>query len=727
VANLTSEQAQSITQDMMARAAALLFRAGDKEMLFNPERLSGREMFDRIEQSYIKDNRRQIITDETWEQLKEKVKTSLSVAGVKFNEEEFEEVKDINSEDANKNDYTTNTFQDTKKNATAALKFSLSTVIERVSTNQENALTLELPIPNYSDIQLEGYPIKNLKLLPFNRVFATLLDKLSNTSDVKLFIKKMLNLAEEDANYVSVFKHLGGVDKGIPFGNFKYADWRYFIQFMQTFARQKPEAYIQYKSIDSVHTGAANLHTAASQTQKEWITNIETKAKGDGTIVKWDNVEKVFTVDKDALKDMPIRQPGQMIAMLNAIGVNFDIDTYNKLKTYQKAGKNGFADQVRSIYAHLGDDNQLMSMSNKTLDINGPLAALAEMYNKVNNPSQESTYFGVEGERIGAFSENNVPSVFKNEFNEADTLADLKQVRTELNDVFSTSSQVLKPGGLFYDEDGVKRKDLEVSYIQGEKDEDNDKGTTTSKLTIGDRFTLEINQNLKGNYYILIPGDSATEGMMNIGNNVTYEDVRDGKAWKQVSSIFKGYLFDEVNLALDFKNREELKNIGGKEKQLRFFNDILFDNERNEINQMLEDNRSLADITDYISANIPNINSAVKYFIENTIDGTRTQLQNSNKINVSGEGTYSYLDLDANFAKEQGLNKNNLSNKSVDDIMTFANINYVIANIEYHKILFGDPYQFAIKEDGSLEAIKRFKSFFSPRRTTFDSPELNTF
>ena len=730
VANLTSEQAQSITQDMMARAAALLFRAGDKEMLFNPERLSGREMFDRIEQSYIKDNRRQIITDETWEQLKEKVKISLSVAGVKFNEDEFEDnnsEQDINSEEANKNDYTANTFQDTKKNATAALKFSLSTVIERVPTNQENALTLELPKPNYSDIKLEGYPIKNLKLLPFNRVFATLLDKLSNTSDVNLFIKKMLNLAEEDANYVSVFKHLGGVDKGIAFGNFKYADWRYFIQFMQTFARQKPEAYIQYKSIDSVHTGAANLHTAATQTQKEWITNIETLAKGDGTIVRWDYTEKVYTVDKDALKEMPIRKPKDMIAMLNAIGVTFDIDTHTKLKPYQKTGKNGFSKQVESIYNHLGDNNELMSISNKTLDINGPLAALAEMYNKVNNPSQESTYFGVEGERIGAFSENNTPSVFKNEFNEADTLADLKQVRTELNDVFSTSSQILKPGGLFYDENGVKRRDLEVSYIQGEKNEDDDKGTTTSKLTLGDRFTLEINQNLKGNYYILIPGDSATEGMMNIGNNVTYEDVRDGKAWKQVSSIFKGYLFDEVNLALDFKNREELKNIGGKEKQLRFFNDILFDSERDEINQMLEDNRSLADITDYINSNIPNINSAIKYFIENTIDGTRTILQNSGKINVSGEGTYSYSDLDSNFAKEAGLNKNNLSNKSVDDIMTFANINYVIANIEYHKILFGDPYQFAIKEDGSLEAIKRFKSFFSPRRTTFDSPELNTF
>jgi hypothetical protein len=43
-----------------------------------------------------------------------------------------------------------------------------------------------------------------------------------------------------------------------------------------------------------------------------------------------------------------------------------------------------------------------------------------------------------------------------------------------------------------------------------------------------------------------------------------------------------------------------------------------------------------------------------------------------------------------------------------------------------HKALFGDPYQFAIK-NGLLDETKRIKSFLSPRRTTFDSPEFNSF
>jgi hypothetical protein len=36
-------------------------------------------------------------------------------------------------------------------------------------------------------------------------------------------------------------------------------------------------------------------------------------------------------------------------------------------------------------------------------------------------------------------------------------------------------------------------------------------------MTIGERFTQEINQNIDGNYYVLIPADGSTEWMMNFG------------------------------------------------------------------------------------------------------------------------------------------------------------------------------------------------------------------
>jgi hypothetical protein len=62
----------------------------------------------------------------------------------------------------------------------------------------------------------------------------------------------------------------------------------------------------------------------------------------------------------------------------------------------------------------------------------------------------------------------------------------------------------------------------------------------------------------------------------------------------------------------------------------------------------------------------------------------------------------------------------------VKNVILFANINYQINNQEYHKILFGDPYQFKT-EKGKLDETKRIKSFLSPRRRTFNMTEYNNF
>ena len=726
VSQLSAQQANNFVQDMTARAAGILFREGDKSLLFNPERITGTEMFGKIEAMLLEEGRRQLLSDKTWEDLKQEVRDQLRTRGINFNDED---VQNINSEESNKNDYAAEPFTlDTKKNAAPAVKFLCSTVIERKPTNQESAITLNTPLESkFSEMTIEGHNIQGYKLMNFSRVFSTLLDKLSNTSNIREFTNKLFNLAQDDANYVSVFQKVGGKDKVVPFSEFNDNDWRLFVQFIQTFARQKPNALIQYKSADSVHTGAANLFTAAQQTENEWMTNIQTLAKGDGEIVKY--VNNTYVIDQVALKAMPIRKPKPMIAMLNAIGVTFDYDTYVKLKANDKLD---FAKQVESIYGYFGSNNDLMSISGKTLDVGGPLSTLAELYNKVNNPSQESTYFGVEGQRIGAFSENNTPSVFENEFNESATINQLKQSRPELNDVFSTGSQVLKEGGLFYDKDGNKIKDFKVSYIQGEDNQDTDKGTSTSKLTIGDRFTLEINQNLNGNYYILIPADGSTEWMMNIGNNVSFDSIAKN-SYKDINAIFKGYLMDDINLALDYKNREKLLNVTDnfenldKAKELRFFKDILASDNLNAINGMIEDGRTLEEIKQYVNDNISDINNSVKGFIDTMTVETRNILQANEKINVVGEDTYAYQDLDDNFLKAESFNKNNLSNNDINNILTYANANYIIANIEFHKILFGDPYQFAVKKNGALDETKRIKSFLSPRRTTFDSPEYNTY
>ena len=48
-----------------------------------------------------------------------------------------------------------------------------------------------------------------------------------------------------------------------------------------------------------------------------------------------------------------------------------------------------------------------------------------------------------------------------------------------------------------------------------------------------------------------------------------------------------------------FQNREKNKNVKDKVKQLRFFNDILFDKQLNKINEMIEENQPQSEIEKY--------------------------------------------------------------------------------------------------------------------------------
>jgi hypothetical protein len=731
-ANLTEQQTHEFVQDITARAAGILFTEGDKKLLFNPLSITANQMFEQIEQEYAEEtdeegfSKLDLLGEQAWEELKIKTQQSLRTLGITFNEDDK---SDINNDDQTNRDYAQEPFStDWKKNSSGAIKFSLSTLLETFATNQEDgSLVLELPLAR-TDNSIGGY-----RLLNFSRAFATVLGKLSNTTSVSKMVDKLYDLSFDDPNYVRLFSRVGGkldrvngkVTKHIPFNEFTNDDWKYFIQFYQTFTKQKPDALIQYKTGNEVYIAPANLFTAIKQTKQGWVENIKAIAKDSAGFIKYNKDDKTYNVDSEKLKEKSIKKPKDQIAFLGNIGINFEFDVYTNLKKYQKQS---FSEAVDAIYKYLGTTPGIMSVTGETLGVDGRITKLAELYNKVTNPNQESTYFGVENQRIGSFSDSNAPSVFENEFNEANTLDELLASRPELNDIFSANSQVLKKGGLFFDKDGNRIKEVKIGYIQGTKQLNNNKGYKTTKLGLGDRFTQEINNNLEGNYYVLLPGDSSTEWMMNLGNNILLKDVESGKALSNINSIFRGYLSDDIALALDSDNRKQLKNVKSKAKELRFFKDILFDTQLEDINNMIETNATQEQIEEYINSkeNIGEINEAIQVYIQNTVKATKDVLMANSQAFQVGENTFAYPGLLDAFATKEKFNKNNLSEKTLNDIITFTNVNYIINNIEYHKVLFGDPYQFAIK-GAKLDETKRIKSFLSPRRVTFDSPEYNTY
>jgi hypothetical protein len=720
IAGLNEKATNELVQDVTAQFFYNVFSSNAS--LYKPELLTAPEIFGEVKEVYTEDGKLDVLGEEGWNDLVKKTKEFLRTFKIEFDENQ---VININGEGANNRDYAPEPFStDWKKQSSFPIKLVLGTLPLTMPTNQENSLSLNLPETKESDF---GGGL----LLNFSRAFGTAISKLSNTSSVGKLVNKLVDLAKSDSNYVRLFERLGG-NPGtgevatINFENFKAHDWRLFINFYQTFTKQNPNARVQYISGNEVYTGSADLYDAVSNVVSGWIEGIKALSKDDKSLIKYIRKQKVYTVGD--LTNVKINTPEQMISFLNNIGIDMNMEVYTKFKDKEK---NAFAKSVGGIYTSLRSKSDILSsMTGKLLDVEGPLSTIAEMVVRVTNPNFDSTHFNVEGERTNSFAENNTASVLENEWSEAGTLKKLKELRPELNDPFSTHSVLLKEGGLHIDADGNIKKPLKVGYIQGTKVVDDNDGITTSRLTLGNRFTQEINQNLNGRFYVLIPADSSTEWLMELGANVPFASVDSGKAWNKIYGIFQGYLKDDIALAKDADTRERLKNIGDRAYDLRFFKDILSDDMLAKINtEIVQKPVSDEDIAKFIAENEKEINEAVKSYIDTNVKSTINTLISTNQIiasGVEGKRTWSYAKMDSTFAKNAKINRFALTQDKLTNLITYANVNYIISNIEFHKVLFGDPYQFALK-DGESEETKRIKSFLSPRRTTFDSPEYNTF
>lgn len=728
IEGLTEEQTNNYINDMVFQVSRIIFREGNKDALFNPEKLTGNQVFDKVRNEYESLGEIDALGEKRYNELVKRTIDSIRTRGISFN---AEEVISINDENATSKDYAPEAFSiDWKKHSTGALKFLLSTLAERKGLNQTNVQKGTELKPAAYNLSNEGY-----KLLNFNRVFATLLDRLHNTNDPYEFTNKFIQLAKEDSNYIPLFVSLGGnvETHNFNFSTFGESDWKLFIQFFNTFSKQKPDALIQYTSEEGdVYTGPANLFTTVSQTVDGWIANMKTIGKGEGGLISFtknDKGEKVYKINTAKIKEFDVKKSTGQLKFLNELGIEFDQGTYNALSNREAIIKGKkttevkeFSDAVGKIQAYLGKNNELMTFDGKRLDISGPLRTLSTLYNKINNPNQDSTYFGVEGQRIGSFSENNAPSYFENTFNESKTLKELLEKMPQLNDIYSKGSEVLKLGGLFFDKEGNRIAELKVGYIQGSKNQITGKDQSTSRLTRGQRYVQEINQNINGNYYVLIPGDSSTEWMMNLGNVISMDDVMSGDYLKKMYSIYTNYLNDDINLALE--NRKQNIYQRAKSQELRIMRDILPKNIVSAIETMIENGSTYEAIQEYITKNKQSINESVKQFTEKMTNETIDALLSSGQISSVEDG-YTLDKFDTDFLKKYNLT-GKVSLDDVNNVILFANINYQINNQEYHKILFGDPYQFKT-EKGKLDETKRIKSFLSPRRRTFNMTEYNNF
>ena len=623
--------------------------------------------------------------EDQWGTITERHEEYLKSYAIEFDENDNINLKDENN--SGRETYQDATKIDNFKKSNSAVKILLAT------------------IPEVDDAgKLVPSSIGGAKLLPVSKTYISMMNNLHTSASVEEMLGRLRQMAVSDPNYRTLYRRItkrdwkdGGVD-------LSKVDTQHALQLISsiwnTFKKQNPDVRnVFILENGEVVVGEANLSSAAQQLRSEYINSIVFKAKEGKGFFTYDNVEKVFKGDPAKLKGVNLNSVTAMVDFLNRMGIPFTVSDVNKMTPEQYKV---FKAAVAGIKESISRTEKIATFSGKALGMSGRLLELGLVKSAVSNPEFSSTYFNVSGERTQSFIGTNAASDL------SDFLSKLERFNKEsvggtrysylLTDSFAKGSNLLSR---MFTDAGTRKADTEdlfkIGYVSGLVNEEKGKRKESSKLTYKDRLVQELNLNLSGYYLNLVPGDASIEWMIKMGNAISTASISRGM--DDINAIFKEYFKAELELVRE--NRSVAK--GRKSNEMRFFKGILGDTVHSDVLA------AKGTPEEVYKAFEDKINGKLSDFMQKDMIKLKQSLT---QYGILKEGMLGFDFENINLPK-------NIGEKEVDKQLMALTANYMIANIEMHKLLYSDPYQYE-------DELKRIKSFNSPRQAIINnSPKMN--
>lgn len=624
--------------------------------------------------------------EDQWGVITERHEEYLKNYAIEFDENDQLTLKDENN--SGRETYQDATKIDNFKKANSAVKILLATIPQ---------------VDN--DGKLIPSSIGGAQLLPVGKTYISMMNNLHTSASIEEMLNRLRQMAVNDPNYRTLYKRItkrdwkdGGVD-------LSKVDTQHGLQLISSiwnvFKKQNPDVKnVFILENGEIVVGEANLSSAAQQLRSEYINSIVFKAKEGKGFFIYDEKEKVFKGNPAKLKGVNFNSVTAMVDFLNEMGIPFTVSDVNKMNTEQYKM---FKDALLGIKESISKTEKIATFSGKALAMSGRLLELGLVKSAVSNPEFSSTYFNVSGERTQSFIGTNAASDLY-EF-----LSKLERFNKEsvggtkysylLTDSFAKGSNLLSR---MFTDSGVRKKGTEdlfkIGYVSGVVNEEKGKRKESSKLTYRDRLVQEINLNLSGYYLNLVPGDASIEWMIKMGNAISTASISRGM--DDINTIFKNYFMSELELVRE--DRSVAK--GRKSNEMRFFKGILGSELHSDI---LAAKGTPEEVYNKFESKI---NSKLADFMQKDMIKLKNSLTQ-----------YGILKEDMLGFEFQNINlPKNINEKEVDKHLMALTANYMIANIEMHKLLYSDPYQYE-------DELKRIKSFNSPRQAIINSsPKMNT-
>jgi hypothetical protein len=648
-----------------------------------------------------------------WQDLVNKHQEYLKVYSVEFDENDDLQFKD--EDKIKESDYVDARKIDTFKKANAAIKLLFSTLPIMDGDNK----------PAYSSIY--GY-----KLVPASQAFISIMNNVHTSRTPDEMLERVRKMAEDDPNYRTLYQRLTKRSYSEENNSLdeitEVHDGQLLAAFWRTFKKYNPDVKNVFIFEDGqVEVGDSNLASAARQIRSEYTNELISLVKRKNPYFVYSQDRKAFIGNPAGVSRINFKPEGsltdidKMVAFLKTLGIDFKSEEITKLPGNVQ---DSFKDAVKGIKTSIEKTNMIATMGGKVLDINGKLMVLATIRATIDNPEFDSTFFNVKGERTQTYIGTNPSSDLFDYLSQVESLDELKGTPYEylLTDVFSNSytdsegnqipTSVILSKIFNYksgDRKGKTENIMRPGYADGTINRNTGKKKESSKLTFRERLIQELNLNLKGYYYNLVPGDASIQHMTFMGNHINPDELLTTVGYNTLNNIFKGYFISELELSRS--DRKVVKDRNNKD--LRFLKPILEAHDASLHKEILKaseknPNKSAEEIYKPFEKRI---NAAVQAFVKSESETVKKSLLDYNIINKTAEG-YS-----VNSVAFQETEK--VSDEAMNRQLDALSINYIINNIEFHKILYSDPYQYS-------DELKRIKSFTSPRQAIiYGSDEMN--
>lgn len=519
----------------------------------------------------------------------------------------------------------------------------------------------------------------------YAKTFNGALYKIADLNTYKEKEDKLVELGQKIPNFKRLYDRLT-LRSNSSTPNSVLNDWKLKVRFFNVMSKQVPSTFIQFNQPDGTsYTGTRNLDSSIKLTTQGWIDNLKNLAlSGNSTMATITEDGNLVIVTRNINDN--VRTPADKINYLSQLQIPFTLEMFNRLSPQEQQQFNdavvGLRNELTKRPVYPLDDIQAWRSA-------GNMQNLAISYINAGNDF-ESSFYNMEGESQTKFISTNKISRDVNDVNNTINREELFETMPQLRQV--EDSMYLN--NLLFDGNGRRKQlRLELGYIQGTL-ESSGRPFTGDNLSVNQRLTQEINQNLNERYYVLVPADSKTQWMLQMANPVTFKNIAaDANDWRtrMVEKMTEYYNTEKTsyNALKDILSEKDLAKRSGAFKELSH-------------------NYTMSDV---------DFHFAINEFIEIQVGAQKRFFEGYNTISES-EGKYTWKGLDKEFLTREKLNHRSLSSTDVNNILTFRTVNYMINNVEMHKLFFGDILQYSDE--------KRYKLFLSPREISMHSePEFN--